>query len=57
MRHLLLQRRLLVVQQRLILEVGPLLDGIDVQLAVEVQVDAEAVALARVRDVAQDGGE
>ena len=57
MRRLLLQRRLLVIQQRLVLEVGPLLDGDDVQVAVKVQVDAEDVALARVRGVAQDSGE
>ena len=30
---------------------------VDVQVAVKVQVDVEGVALARVRDVAQDGGE
>ena len=35
-RRLLLQQRLLVVQQRLVLEIGPLLDGVDVQVAVEV---------------------
>ena len=57
MHLLLLWQRLLVTQQRLVLYVGPLLDGINVQVAVEVQVVAEGAALARVRDVAQDGGE
>ena len=55
--RLLLQRRLLVIQQRHVLDVGPLLDGVDAQVDVEVQVDAEGVALACVRDVAQDSKE
>ena len=57
MHHLLLWRRLLVIQQRLVLEVDPLLNGVNVQVAVKVQVDAKGIALARVRDVAQDSGE